>query len=109
MDMPSRHGEGRFVAASDEALRRLEANGQLALRYVDGEGRPTERWPENPNGSALGVAGVSDHTGRILGLMPHPDAFLYPWHHPDWPRRRAEVEAREPAGLALFRAGVEGA
>ena len=108
MDMPSRHGEGRFVAASEDALLRLRANGQLALRYVDAAGQPTERWPENPNGSALGVAGVSDHTGRILGLMPHPDAFLYPWHHPDWPRRRAALEAREPDGLALFRAGVEG-
>jgi phosphoribosylformylglycinamidine synthase len=52
---------------------------------------------------------VCDATGRILGLMPHPDAFLYPWNHPDWPRRRAEIEAREPGGLAFFRAGVEGA
>jgi phosphoribosylformylglycinamidine synthase len=96
------------VAESGEALRRLEAAGQVAFRYVDAEGRPSERWPENPNGSAGGVAGVCDRTGRILGLMPHPDAFLYPWHHPDWPRRRAEVEAREPAGLAIFRAGIAG-
>jgi phosphoribosylformylglycinamidine synthase len=81
----------------------------VAFRYVDAAGRPTESWPENPNGSARGVAGVCDATGRVLGLMPHPDAFLYPWHHPDWPRRRSEVERTEPAGLALFRAGVEGA
>jgi len=38
--------------------------------------------------------------------MPHPDAFLYPWHHPDYARRRAELESREGAGLAIFRAGV---
>jgi phosphoribosylformylglycinamidine synthase len=108
LDLPSRHGEGKFVAESGEALRRLEAAGQVAFRYVGADGRPAEGWPENPNGSAGGVAGVGDHTGLILGLMPHPDAFLYPWHHPDWPRRRGEVEAREPAGLAIFRAGISG-
>ena len=108
LEVPSRHGEGKFVAESDAALARLEANGQVAFRYVDGAGRPTEQWPDNPNGSARGIAGISDHSGRILGLMPHPDAFLYPWHHPDWPRRRAEIESREPAGLAVFRAGVTG-
>jgi phosphoribosylformylglycinamidine (FGAM) synthase-like amidotransferase family enzyme len=108
VDLPSRHGEGRFVAESDEALRRLDASGRLPLRYVDAGGKIAERWPENPNGSALGVAGVCDATGRILGLMPHPDAFLYPWHHPDWPRRRRELEAIEPGGLGFFRAGVEG-
>lgn len=109
LDVPARHGEGRFVVESDAALARLEARGQVALRYVDAEGKPTEAWPANPNGSARGVAGVTDATGRILGLMPHPDAFLYPFHHPDWPRRRADLEAAEAAGLALFRAGVEGA
>jgi len=108
LEVPARHGEGRFVAESDEALRRLEANGQVPLRYVDDAGLPTERWPDNPNGSARGVAGVCDRTGRILGVMPHPEAFLHPFQHPDWPRRRAEIEAREPASLALFRAGVSG-
>ncbi|MCX5731734.1 MAG: phosphoribosylformylglycinamidine synthase subunit PurQ, partial [Deltaproteobacteria bacterium] len=58
VDLPSRHGEGRFVAESDEALRRLDASGQLPHRYVDGEIRIALSWPENPNGSALGVAGV---------------------------------------------------
>lgn len=108
VDLPSRHGEGRFVADSDGTLRRLDASGQLPLRYVDEKNEVALGWPENPNGSALGVAGVCDATGRILGLMPHPDAFLYPWHHPDWPRRRREVEALEAGGLAIFRAGVEG-
>jgi phosphoribosylformylglycinamidine synthase len=106
-DVPARHGEGKLVVESDGALARLESRGQVALRYADAAGRPTESWPENPNGSARGVAGICDATGRILGLMPHPDAFLYPWHHPDWTRRKKEIEARLPAGLALFRAGVE--
>ncbi len=106
LDVPSRHGEGKFVVESPEALARLDQRGQLAFRWTDPAGRPTEAWPDNPNGSALGVAGVTDATGRILGLMPHPDAFLYPWQHPDYARRRAELDAREPAGLAIFRAGV---
>ena len=108
VDLPSRHGEGRFVAESDEAHRRLDASGRLPLRYVDADGKIAESWPGNPNGSALGVAGVCDASGRIFGLMPHPDAFLYPWHHPDWPRRRRELESSEAGGLAFFRAGVEG-
>jgi phosphoribosylformylglycinamidine synthase len=106
LDVPTRHGEGKFVVESPAALARLAGRGQLAFRWIDGAGRPTEAWPENPNGSALGVAGITDSTGRILGLMPHPDAFLYPWHHPDYARRRAELEAVEAGGLAIFRAGV---
>jgi phosphoribosylformylglycinamidine (FGAM) synthase-like amidotransferase family enzyme len=100
---------GVFVVESSAALARLEQRGRLAFRWIDASGQPTEAWPDNPNGSALGVAGVTDSTGRILGLMPHPDAFLYPWHHPDFARRRAELETVEAAGLAIFRAGVEAA
>lgn len=106
LDVPTRHGEGKFVVESSAALDRLDQRGQLAFRWIDAAGAPTEAWPENPNGSALGVAGVTDSTGRILGLMPHPDAFLYPWHHPDYARRRAELESKEAGGLAIFRAGV---
>jgi phosphoribosylformylglycinamidine synthase len=106
LDVPTRHGEGKFVVESSEVLGRLDQRGQLAFRWIDAGGKATEAWPENPNGSALGVAGVTDPTGRILGLMPHPDAFLYPWHHPDYARRRAELESKEAAGLAIFRAGV---
>ena len=106
LDLPTRHGEGKLILESEALLDRLEARGQIAFRYIDREGKPTEAWPDNPNGSARGVAGLTDVSGNILGLMPHPDAVLYPWHHPDWPRRRAELEREEPAGLRLFRAGI---
>jgi len=109
LEVPARHGEGRFVAGSEDALRRLEANGQVALRYVDEGLRPTEKWPENPNGSVRGVAGICDRSGRILGIMPHPEAFLYPFLHPDWARRRGAAGDREPPTLALFRNGLAGA
>lgn len=108
MDLPSRHGEGRFLAESAELLARLERNGQLAARYVGPDGRPTEQWPHNPNGSRLGVAGVCDPSGRLFGLMPHPDAYLYPFHHPHWHRRhRDDMPHTEGAGLAIFRNGVD--
>jgi phosphoribosylformylglycinamidine synthase len=108
IEVPARHGEGKFVFESPAALDRLEHRGQIALRYLDAAGQPTETWPHNPNGSAGGVAGLTDPTGRIFGLLPHPEAFLYPWQHPDYSRRRKELEAREPGGLAIFRAGVTG-
>ncbi len=107
LEAPARHGEGQFVLESAAQLSALEDRGQVALRYLDREGRPTEEWPWNPNGSARGVAGVCDVTGRILGVMPHPEAFMFPWHHPDYHARREEIERAEPAGLALIRAGLE--
>ncbi len=109
MDLPARHGEGKFVAAP-EVLDRLESSGQIAVRYVDRSGAPTEAWPWNPNGSRRAVAGLCDPSGRLFGLMPHPDAFLYPFHHPQWPRRRHEgALPAEGDGLRIFRNGVDAA
>ncbi len=95
MDVPIRHGEGRFVAADRSVLDRLESKHLVAVRYHD----------RNPNGSQRNVAGITDLSGRILGLMPHPEAFLDPENHPRW-RREA---IREAAGLRLLRNGVEAA
>ena len=110
LDLPSRHGEGKFLTESPELLDRLERQGQLAARYAGADGRPTEAWPENPNGSPRGVAGVCDPSGRLFGLMPHPDAYLYPFHHPHW-RRLARLGALpdEGSGVQLFRNGVDAA
>ena len=108
MDLPSRHGEGKFLAESPELLERLETDKQVAARYVDADGRSTETCPDNPNGSPRGVAGVCDPSGRLFGMMPHPDAYLYPFHHPDWHRRKATGDLPvEGEGLALFRNGVD--
>lgn len=110
MELPARHGEGKFLAESDELLARMESAGQIAARYVGPDGRPTESWPDNPNGSPRAVAGVCDPSGRLFGLMPHPDAHLYPFHHPRWPRRRVEHSLPgEGEGLAIFRNGVDAA
>jgi phosphoribosylformylglycinamidine synthase I len=103
MDLQVRHGEGKFVARSPEILQELRARRLAAVHYVS-RGGGTVTYPDNPNGSIDDIAGISDTTGRILGLMPHPEAFLFPETHPDWRR-----EAKHAEGLELFRAGVEAA
>jgi phosphoribosylformylglycinamidine synthase len=110
IDLPTRHGEGKFLTESSVIFERLIQGHQVALRYVDQDGRPTEAWPANPNGSPGAVAGVCDPTGRLFGLMPHPDAYLYPFQHPQWPRWRFEGRVPgEGRGLAIFRNGVDAA
>jgi phosphoribosylformylglycinamidine synthase len=109
MEVPSRHGEGKFLT-TDAVAERLAANGQIVCRYLDPEGAPTTTWPHNPNGSPGGVAGICDPSGRLFGLMPHPDAFLYAFHHPHWTRRRLDGPLpAEGDGLKIFRNGVDAA
>jgi phosphoribosylformylglycinamidine synthase len=99
--MPAAHGEGKFLLADDTALDRLDSSGQVALRYIDDSGRPTQTYPANPSGTARAIAGLTDPTGRIFGLMPHPERNVLPWHDPRWTRR--ERPASEGPGLRLFR------
>ncbi len=98
--LPVRHGEGRFVI-NDEGLAALKAAGQVALRYVDAGGR-SAGYPANPNGSIDDIAGVCDPTGRIFGLMPHPEVFTRPTHHPRWTRG----EGDPPDGIRIFQNAV---
>jgi phosphoribosylformylglycinamidine synthase len=104
IELPVGHGEGKFVASNPSVLADLAEAGQIVLRYVDEAGRPTQAYPANPNGSQGAVAGVCDVTGRIFGLMPHPDRFTDPLQHPRWTRREL---TREADGLRLFRNAVE--
>lgn len=100
--LPVRHAEGKFVAG-EAALLSLENRGAVALRYSTAEGEPAEgRFPHNPNGSLHDVAGVCDRTGRIFGLMPHPEAFITPYQYPGWTRYRRENGLPEPQGLKIF-------
>jgi phosphoribosylformylglycinamidine synthase I len=99
---PVAHGEGRFLCPHQSVWQELEHRGQLVLRYVDAEGQ-LAGFPFNPNGSQGNVAGMCDPTGRVLGLMPHPERHVLPTHHPHWPRRGLAVEGD---GLRLFRNAV---
>jgi phosphoribosylformylglycinamidine synthase subunit PurQ / glutaminase len=96
---PVAHGEGRVVFKDAAALERARAEGRVALRYVTAEGGPAE-YPDLPNGSADAIAGMCDSTGRVLGLMPHPERNLTPWNHPRWTRLGAREEGE---GLAFYR------
>jgi phosphoribosylformylglycinamidine synthase len=100
MHCPVAHGEGRFIPRDEGVLARLRARRQIALTYVRADGRPAE-YPDNPNGSAAGIAGICNAAGNVLGLMPHPEDHIFPWQHPRW--TRGEEGA---LGLALFVQGI---
>lgn len=98
LELPVEHAEGKVVTASETVARRLLDRGQVALRYVDQTGN-YEQYPANPNGSVLGIAGLCDPTGRVFGLMPHPDRHFDRAQHPTWTRRKSEST---PDGLTIF-------
>lgn len=100
--MPVRHGEGRLVVPDDATLDRLEAGNLVTLSYADPQsGRPTMEYPANPNGSPRAVAGLTDPSGHVLGLMPHPEAFNHATNAPRWSRGEYELP-----GTALFENAV---
>jgi len=99
--LPVAHGEGKICFADDSVLRQVRDNGQVAFRYVDRDGQFGD-FPVNPNGSVDHIAGLTDPTGRVLGLMPHPERFVHPTHHPRWTREPIS----EPDGLTVFRNAV---
>lgn len=107
--LPIAHAEGKFVAADTPTLRSLDQAGRLALRYVDGPegtlGTDTLPFPANPNGADANVAGVCDTSGRVFGLMPHPERHIDPTHHPFWTRRDQQPESGD--GLVIFRNAIE--
>jgi phosphoribosylformylglycinamidine synthase len=89
--LPVRHGEGRLIVPDDGMLDALEQNRHVVLRYCDEDGEPTQRFPQNPNGSQNAIAGICDPTGRVFGLMPHPEAATWPYHAPDWTMKQEQA------------------
>jgi phosphoribosylformylglycinamidine synthase len=105
IDVPVRHGEGRLLT-SEEVLTTIRREHLAPVCYADpATGEATDRFPQNPNGSIDAIAGLCDRTGRVFGLMPHPEAFLYPESHPAWRRRPRGSERGD--GLQVFRNAVE--
>lgn len=101
--LPVAHGEGKFVARDESALQRIEEGKQVAFRYVNAAGgKPV--FPENPNGAQHDIAGITDESGRVLGLMPHPERHVLPWQHPRWTREGLKEEGD---GLFLFKNAVK--
>ena len=99
--LPIRHGEGKFVVDCPETLERIEKENLVAFTYSDSTYMTAAtEFPLNPNGSVNAIAGISNETGRIIGLMPHPEAFVNRLQHPRWTR---EELPEEGDGLILFR------
>ncbi len=103
IEAPVAHGEGRFVCRKEWILKGLAQAGQIVLRYAGPNGHPAG-YPHNPNGSQDDVAGICDATGRVLGLMPHPERHVLPTQNPQWTRHGMKPEGD---GLQLFRNAVE--
>ncbi len=114
LELPIRHGEGKFFALP-EVIQRLVDQQQVVLQYATPAGELARgRFPYNPNGSVHDIAGICDTTGRIFGLMPHPEAFNHWTNHPDWTwtkallRRQGETHKPEHTiGIRLFKNGVD--
>src|SRR5437870_331024 len=120
LDLPIAHGEGKFVCRDATVLEQLQSNGQIVLQYADPQStvrnpqsairNPQSHvrdavlpYPINPNGSAANIAGICDTTGRVFGLMPHPERHVENIQHPQWTRRPCVGDGD---GLALFRNAV---
>ncbi len=86
--LPVRHGEGKFYMRDEEELKKLFSSGQAVYKYTDEKGNTEAGYPYNPNGSSMDIAGICDETGRVFGLMPHPEAFLMKYNHPRWTREQ---------------------
>jgi len=110
LQLPVRHGEGKLVVPDDAALGALRAAKLDALLYTDAGGAPTQAYPANPNGSAGAIAGLSDQSGLVFGLMPHPEANMIRQHEPQWQRGKpsligsaaSALKADDGSGMALF-------
>ena len=100
--LPIAHGEGKVVTKDEETLDELQSGGHIAFKYVDKDGHEGD-YPVNPNGSMDSVAGLTDTTGRILGLMPHPERFVRPTQHPHWSRLK-DVDGD---GMTIFNNAVK--
>jgi phosphoribosylformylglycinamidine synthase subunit PurQ / glutaminase len=107
LELPVRHGEGRMAGLSNGQLAALVEGHQTPLRYSLPDGVPTEAYPANPNGSPYGIASLCDRTGRVMGLMPHPEGFNHYTNHPQWTRRPYPPEQEDGDGLAIFRNAYE--
>ncbi|MFH0889674.1 MAG: phosphoribosylformylglycinamidine synthase subunit PurQ [Candidatus Aenigmatarchaeota archaeon] len=109
--LPVRHGEGKFVVANDTVRQRLHRNGQIAIRYVDEQGDIATKFPENPNGSVDGIAGVCNTKGNVFVTMPHFEAFNDITNHPHYSalKRRfgKAADEIEPDGKKGFKNYVE--
>ena len=115
IELPIAHAEGRFVTRNDSDTAWLEQHTALTytnppIKNLENSRSATEvlPFPQNPNGSLANIAGLSDATGRVLGLMPHPERFIHKTQHPNWTRQPNGATNEEfGAGAKIFQNAVE--
>ncbi len=111
MSLPIAHGEGRLTAPK-ETIDAIHQKGLIAATYVSGEICAYQNLPANPNGSVENIAGLIDESGRILGLMPHPERALKFTNYPNWTLKREQLKrAGQPIpeygdGIQIFKNAV---
>ncbi len=104
--LPVAHGEGKFIPKNEKILNTLRRDGLIALEYVDEKGEKRD-YPHNPNGSVENIADVCDRTGRVFGLMPHPERHISFYQSPYWTRAaRKSAHEKEGDGFIIFKNGV---
>jgi len=101
---PVAHGEGKFITTDRATLENLKRNNQIVFQYCDAQGQLSD-YPDNPNGSVESIAGICDITGRVFGLMPHPERHFLREQHPQWTRFKGLL--RQGDGFPIFQNGVE--
>ena len=103
--VPVRHGEGKFIVKEDAIIKKMIENCQIAFQYINPDKKEENNvsYPFNPNGSILNIAGITNKEGNILGLMPHPEAFIFEENHPNWTEERKE----KFTGLKILKNGID--
>lgn len=105
IELPVAHGEGKFITRDNSVLKTLNKRGQISFRYSYANGMVATSYPENPNSSIEAIAGITDKSGRVLGLMPHPERFTQITQYPNW--TRLEGFKKKPDGLLIFQNAVK--
>ncbi len=101
IDLPVRHGEGRFIPATKRVLEELKENELYVMQYINKSGG-LGGYPWNPNGSVMDIAAICDRSGQIFGMMPHPEAYNHRTNHPCWTGGKEATGH----GLSIFRNAV---
>ncbi len=104
--LPIAHGEGKFIPKDKKTLDALNKKGLIVFKYADETGKNKGR-SYNPNGSIEDIAGICDRSGRIFGLMPHPERHLMASQHPSWTRRGRKRSEEQGDGFKIFKNGVD--
>lgn len=108
IDLPVRHGEGKLVIKDEYLKSEILKNSLNCISYIDKDGNITFEYPFNPNGSELGCAGLIDKSGQILGMMPHPEAYLSLYNHPNWGKiKNLSSDYETGEGIKIFKNIVE--